>query len=162
MKRICIICICTIIILIPISVSAESFSAYSSVTENSSQISILLQYLFNQEDFDCFKDFVALRTGDYDYSLFYNIEGGNARRLRYYATSSGYNTIWHATISDVSNFSFNSGNYTVVGNVDNSLGSSLYQDYCNRYILKICIPFILVILIFFVWKIKHRNKELKI
>lgn len=160
-----IIIILSLLLLLSFSVSsfAANYSVYSSVTPSTSQISILINTLQNQPDLKPFLHWVAFRTGDYDYSLFYNIkDDGSALRLRYYATSSGYNTVWHLVKSSENNFSYYSNNYTVVGTDINTLGSDSYQQFVFRYILKISVPFILILFIFFIFRIKRRGREVRL
>ena len=113
-KFICLFLSCLIIFAFPIISLSATYNAYASVTENTSQISILLSTMYNQNDFSQYMNFVALRTGDQDYSVFYNIDDDNScKRIRYYGTQSGYSTIWHLEKTDESNFNYFTNNYTV-------------------------------------------------
>lgn len=143
---------------------AASYSVYSSVSPSTSQVTLLINTAINQKDFSVFKDWICFRTGDYDYSLFYNIDSssGTARRIRYYATQSGYNNIWHLTFNDESNFSYYSNNYTIVGNISDSLGSELYNNYKQNVIFQMVVPAILMTLLFFVFRIRKGRRDFKI
>lgn len=150
-----------LVLVLPLDYShAASYSAYSSVTASTSQINILIQSMLNQPDFNPFDDWIGIRTSDYDYSVFYNIKDSSAVRLRYYATSSGYNTVWHFAKSEDNNFSFDRGEYTIVGNISDSLGSDSFREYLSHFMLSSCLPLSCVLLIFFIFRIKKRRGDI--
>lgn len=141
---------------------AESFSAYGSITPSTSQISALIDSMYNQSDFDPFKDFIGIRTGDYDYSIFYNIENGSAQRLRYYGVVQGYSTTWYFSKSDISNFSYDRGNYSIIGNTDDSLGIPSYYTFYHTFIISISVLLLTITFLFFVFRIRKGKGSLDI
>lgn len=161
MKKVLCLCLSVFFCFIfPLFSFAASYTPYSSVTASTANISILINTLCNQSDFDPFEDWIGIRTGQYDYSIFYNIDdNGNAVRLRYYGVqTSGYNIEYYFSKSVESNFSFYRGNYTIVGNIEDSLASPDFQDYFNHHIVNLCFPFILVAFLFFVFRIRKSHR----
>lgn len=136
---------------------AAFYTPYASVTSTTANIKLLVDTMLNQDDFDPFKDWVGIRSGQYDYSVFYNIDNGNVIRLRYYGVQNGYNIDYYFSKTIESNFSYDRGSYTIVGNTLDSLASSDYQNYYSRNIVNLCVPFILVIFLFFVFRIRKRK-----
>lgn len=114
--------------------------------------------MFNQPDFNPFMDWIGIRSGEYEYNVFFNIKNGQCRRLRYYGVQSGYQTTWYYQILDETNFSYSKGNYTITGNTADALGSSAYRSYLHNYIFKLTVPFILVLFIFFVFRVRKRGR----
>lgn len=148
-----------ILIFIPVSASAATYSLYSSVTASTSQISLLIDSMHNQRDYNPFRNWVAFRTDQNDYSLFYNIKDDrSAIRLRYYATNNGYTTVWHFTKTNETNFAYNPNEYTYAGNISGSLGSQNDSDFLHNFIFKFTVPFILVLFIFFIFRVKKRSR----
>lgn len=163
MKRVVIICLSVFFCLIfVLSSLAASYTAYSSVTPTTTNINNLINMMINQSDFDLFKDWIGIRTDQYDYSVFYNIDNGKAIRLRYYGIQNGYNIDYYYSKTNESNFSYNQNYYSIAGNVNNSLASSDYNNYLYQFILKISSVFIVVLFIFFIFKIKKRSNGISL
>lgn len=141
---------------------SASYSPYASVTSSTSNISMLIETMLNQSDFDVFKDWIGIRTGQYDYSVFYNIDNGNCVRLRYYGVTSGYNVEYYLSKTIESNFSYDRGSYTIAGNTQDSLASSSYRSAYYQTILIYTVPFILIVLLFFVFRIRKRQGGLSL
>ena len=115
---------------------------------------MLIETMFNQDDFNPFEDWIGIRTGQYDYSVFYNIKDGTADRIRYYGTNTGYNTEYQLIKSVENNFSYTIGTYTIVGSTSDSLGSSAYRQYYYQWIIILSVPAILITVLFFVFRIR--------
>lgn len=134
-----------------------NYTPYSSVSASTSNISMLIETMLNQSDFNVFQDWIGIRTGQYDFSVFYNIADGSCVRLRYYGVSNGYNVDYYFSKTVESNFSYYRGNYTIVGNTEDSLASSSYRSAFYQQIVVYTVPFILVVLLFFVFRIRKRQ-----
>lgn len=137
------------IFLFVFSASAESFSAYGSVTDSSSQVNILLDAYFNQSDFDPFAQYIIIRVGEYDYRLFYgsDLTASGVKFLDYSRYSSGsYNYEYRLTSGQLSgSLSYSLGNYTAVGNIPGTLQSSDFRSSQFHYVaLYILIAFIIL------------------
>ena len=119
MKKVicCVLCCFIFICCFICNTFASYYSVYGSVTQSTTQISNLIDSMHNQYDYNPLRDWVAFRSAENEYCLFYNIKSdGTCIRLRYYGTTSGYITTWHFDRSNETNFSYNSNNYTIVGN----------------------------------------------
>ena len=93
---------------------AAAYQAYSSVTPSNGNISMLYETMFNQTDYDPSLDWVGIRTGQYDYSVFYNIDDGNCVRLRYYGVQNGYNIDYYYSKTNETSFSYSRVTYNSV------------------------------------------------
>lgn len=139
------------------------YTPYASVTSSNTNISMLIETMLNRDDFNPFLDWVGIRTGQYDYSVFYNIdEVGHCLRIRYYGVSEGYNIVYYLTFSEEFNFSYYRGNYTIAGNTEDSLASSSYRAFYYQSIVVYLLPLIAVLLGFFVFRIRKRSGGIKL
>ena len=158
MRKLCVFYFCLFFCLfLSVWSLAASYQAYSSVTPSNGNISLLYETMFNQQDYDPKLDWVGIRTGQYDYSVFYNIDNGSAVRLRYYGVQNGYNIDYYYSKTPETNFSYSRGSYTIVGNTEDSLSCSEYRDDFYQKIMTWSVPFILVVVIFFVFRIRKRS-----
>lgn len=149
------ITIISLLFILCIPVYGVHYTAYASVTASTSNINMLIETMFNQEDFNPFEDWIGIRTGQYDYSVFYNIDNdGNAQRLRYYGISSGYNIDYTLQKSYETNFTYSIGTYTITGSTPDSLGASSYRQKLYQTILTYSVPAILIVFLFFVFRIR--------
>lgn len=144
--------------MFPLFSFSASYTPYASVTASTSNIQLLISTMLNQSDFDSFKDWVAIRTAQYDYSVFYNIVDGRCVRLRYYGVGNGYNIDYYYSKTIESDFSYYRGNFTVVGNTEDSLASPDYQQYYSQHIVNLSLPFLLILFIFFVFRIRKSHR----
>lgn len=159
MKKVIVLCLSALFCFIfPLFSFSASYTPYSSVTSSTANIQLLINTMLNQSDFDSFKDWVGMRTGQYDYSVFYNIDQGEVVRLRYYGVQSGGSLVYYYSKTIENNFSYYRGNYTIVGNTEDSLASADYQDYYSRNIVNLCLPFLLIIVLFFVFRIRKSHR----
>lgn len=160
MKKVFCLCLSVLFcFMFPLFSFSVSYTPYASVTTSTANIQLLISTMLNQSDFDPFKDWVGIRTGQYDYSVFYNIDDGdNVVRLRYYGVQNGYNIDYYYSKTIESNFSYYRGNYTVVGNTEDSLASADFQNFYNRNIVNLSLPFILIVFLFFVFRIRKSHR----
>lgn len=162
MKKLYSLLLCIVLIFIFIFPSL-AFSIYGNVTPTTSQIVILTEAMINDDNFNSREPWVAARTSEYEYTIYYNIDfdESEANYYKYSAIGSGYQNVWNLTSGNTSNFSMpNTFNYTVVGNVEGSLYSELYNNYKSNYYRNFFIIFIFFILAYFIFRI--RKKELTI
>lgn len=150
-----------LLIFLPIC-SASNYTPYASVTSSTSNINMLMETMFNQTDFNPFQDWIGIRTGQYDYSVFYNIHDGYARRIRYYGQTSGYNTDWYLTFSEDRNFTYDTNGFTIVGSTPDSLGSASYRTYFADHILYLTVPAILIVLLFSIFRFRKSKRGVRV
>lgn len=152
-----------IIVAASIPVFASSYTVYGNVSQSTSQIQILINALTNDSDWAYTTQWIAFRAGEFDYYLFFGafndiFNESQMNYYRYYATSSGYNQTWHLEKGYEDDFEFsNPYDYTIVGNVQGSIGSSLYTDY---YVEQLKLFFIILIafaLVYFIFRVKRRT-----
>lgn len=159
MKKVFCLCLSVLFcFILPLFSCAVSYTPYASVTASTGNIQMLINTMLNQIDFDPFKDWVGICTGQYDFSVFYNIDNGDVVRLRYYGVQHGYNIDYYYSKTIESNFSYYRGNYTIAGNTQDSLASPEYIEYYSNNIVNLSLPFILVLFIFFVFRIRKNHR----
>ena len=151
--------IISIFILIFVSVLPASAAVpYGHVTEDTSQVKILIEAMLNDPALSPFSKWFVYRAGEYDYRLYFNIDSEEGDGSYYYYTGiqSGYNITWTLTRgeSTVPDIDVNDP-YTVVGNMNNMLGSSLYRQH-HFYMLSLPI-FIMLLFISVIYVFRHRR-----
>lgn len=153
-----IILIVSLIFLIIFIIPVYSDSVYGGLNDSSSQTSILVNAMINDPDFDLFGDFIVARTGDTEYKAYFNISGNYAKYIRYYNTGTTYNSHYVLVTGTTNSFTLtNSDNYTIVGNNQGNISSSVYRQYVYQIILKYSILFMLILLAFYVFRIHKRS-----
>ena len=94
------------------SASAASYSLYSSCSPSESAVVNLIGVWRNQTNYNPFDEYLVCRTGQYEYFLFYGSDlNSDYSYIRYFASSSGYNTVWSVAFGSGSSLSVNYGNY---------------------------------------------------
>lgn len=152
------ILLCALIIFIIVAschAHAETFIPIESLTPLSDSCQNLINTMLAQPDYDSFKDWVAFYTAPSDLSLFYNIADGEAIRLRLHE-DYGYPTFTKSIVYD---FGFQQNAYTFVGNIDGSLGSAVAAEGHKSDISTISIVFLLVVVVFFVFRSRKKSKS---
>ena len=158
MKKILIVFVSVLIFSFSV-ISVSAASVYGNVTESTSQIKVLTDLVFNSSDFDLYGKWAAARTGEYEYTVFYNIKDQAADYYRYSASGSGYNSIWTLTSGHTDSYSLQKNGYTVVGNIPGSLRVSTYKSDVFQSILKYTLVLLAVVLIFSVFRIRKTAKK---
>lgn len=137
------------------SSDAVSYTPYQSVDNNNNTVNNLVNTLISQEDYDSFKDWYCFCNGQDDYILAYNIEGLSAKILHLYSVDSSLTFEKYSEDS----FSFTPNSFTIVGNVDGALGSSIASKQHDNFIGTLSIVSILVVVLFFVFRSRKRAKN---
>ena len=139
--------------------SASTFVPYSSLTDTSSQASLLFNYYRNLDTFSYDDDFLIMRSGQYEYYLFYgDLTSDTVNYISYIGqTSSGYNTIWTIDIGVESNFSYVLNEYSVVGNIPGTAAYSDFYDSYNDFIVQVCIILICIFFIFYIFRPTYKE-----
>lgn len=134
---------------------AETFIPVESVTPLSDSCQNLVQTMLSQDDYNSFEDWVSFYTAPDDLSLFYNIDNGQAIRLRLYDVD-GSPSFQKTFVYD---FGYQQNAYTYVGNVSGSLGSAAAAEGHKSDISTLSIVFLLVVVIFFVFRSRKKSKS---
>lgn len=141
---------------------AQSFSAYGSVTNSTSQVQTLTGYFLNSDQHKWEQDFIIIRTGEYQYDLFCGSSlSGTVHDFRLTRQSSNYNSEWIFSEHDISNFSYSLGNYTAVGNVAGSIKSSEYQSQRMETMCEIFLIIIIILLAIRIFRFGGHKIELR-
>lgn len=163
MKRILIFVLSFFLVFVFIlSSSAASFSPSNTYVNASANASKLVHLLFSLSSFDPFKSFVVFRTGAGSYIGAYNISGSYAD-LVYFINENSSSDSYIITYSSDSNFSFsNPRHYLLYGNLDEYCfldnSNFVFQHY---YLSKFTLPFIVVLLIYFIFRLKKHGREVR-
>lgn len=154
-KIIIILLIINFIFMLIVPAQAASYSLYGSVNSDTSQVSLLIDYLTNDNRYKIGDHFIIARTGEYEYICFFGDLPTSYNYIEYYRYSiSQYATNWQIRTGSGSNLSINTNNYTYVGDQSGGLlPIRLYSNFYYRYNLFI-IPAIAVIVIFFTFRPK--------
>lgn len=138
-----------------ISAAAASFIPYQGLTDSSSQASLLYGYYRNLDSFSYDNEFIIMRSGQYEYYLFYaeDLSSDSVNYISYTGTtSSGYNTVWSVSVGVENNFSYVLNEYSVVGNIP---GTVSYSDHYSGFIdltIQIAAYAFLLFFIFFIFR----------
>lgn len=143
-----------------ITASAATYTPYQGLTDSSSQASLLYGYYRNLDNFSYDDEFIIMRSGQYDYYLFFgDLSSDKVNFISYTAnTSSGYNQIYEINFGIESNFNYVLNNYSVVGNVPGTVAYSEHNSNFTAFTIQIASYSSLILLIFFVFR--NHFKEL--
>lgn len=136
---------------------AAAVTPYGSVTEDTSQVKILIEAMLNDPALMPFSKWFVYRAGEYDYRCYFNIDDSSGGVYYVYSgVQSGYGITWQlkryddATVPDLS-FT----DYTVVGNLPYTLGSYLYRQHYFYFLISPVIIFSFYLLVYFIFH--HRR-----
>lgn len=102
-----------------------------------------------------------MRTGEFEYTAYFNIENREASRIRYIGhRDNGYTTYWYFIRDDIDDFVYNSNNFTVVGNMAESLSFPEYEQNKTQLVIFFCLIFITILFGFFVFRVHKRGYSL--
>lgn len=137
---------------------AESFTAYGSVTDQSSQVNILTDAYINSPYYSPFNQYLIIRVGEYQYRLFTAPDLSGDDRISYidyqrYSIGS-YNYEYRITYGSISSLSYSLGNYTAVGNIPGTLQSSDLRQSNFYFVIQILIIIFIILFIFSIFRIK--------
>ena len=152
------ILLCALIIFIIVAscrAHAETFIPVESITPLSDSCRNLVDTMLAQSDYDSFKDWVSFYTAPGDLSLFYNIQDGEAVRLRLYDVD-GSPTFEKSHVYD---FGYQQNGYTYIGNVSGSLGSAAATEGHKSDISTLSIVSLVILVAFFVFRSRKKSKS---
>lgn len=126
---------------------------YSSITNNSTQVQILYGVYANSPEFNPMNDFVIVRTGEYEYTLYYGIDlksgTKSAKYIQYYRSgNSSVNYIYKIRKGISNNFSLNTETYLSVGTIENTIQLIDYETTRLTLTTFICVLCITIVTIF--------------
>ncbi|MBO5395383.1 MAG: hypothetical protein J6A97_00715 [Clostridia bacterium] len=144
-----------------ITCCAATFTPYQGITNSSSQVSLLYGYYRNLDTFSYDDEFIIMRSGQYDYYLFYgDLSSDSVFYISYLGnTQSGYNTVYEISMGLEDNFSYVLNEYSVVGNIPGSIAYSEHYSSFTDFTIQIAAFSLLIIFIFYVFRshIKELN-----
>lgn len=132
MKKFFVVFLATVgVIFSCISAGAATYTPYSSITDSSSQANILYDYYRNLDTFDYNDEFLIMRSGQYDYYLFFS-DSLSDKTVNYISYTSGgqYNNTYVINLGVDSNFRYSLNENTVVGNIP---GTGAYAEHYSSY-----------------------------
>ena len=143
-----------------ITASAATYIPYQGLTDTSSQASLLYGYYRNLDNFSYDDEFIIMRSGQYEYYLFFgDLSSDKVNYISYTAnSSSGYNQTYEINIGIESNFHFVLNNYSVVGNIPGTVAYSDHNSSFTDFTIQIAAYCSLILFIFFVFR--NHFKEL--
>lgn len=159
MKKIIIVLITCLLFFDLIFISyAESFTAYGSVNDQTSQVNILTDAYINSSYYSPFNQYLIMRVGEFQYRLFTapDLSGSNPiSYIDYQRYSIGsYNYEYRLTYGSISSLSYSLGNYTAVGNIPGTLQSSDLRQSNFYFVLQILVIVFIILFIFSIFRIK--------
>lgn len=134
--------------------SAATFTPYSGLTDSSSQASLLYGYYRNLDTFSYDNEFIIMRSGQYDYYLFYgDLSSGTVDYISYRGTTqSGYGTVYQIEYGVESNFNYVLNEYSVVGNIPGTVAYSNHYSSFIDFTIQIASFTLLILFIFYVFR----------
>lgn len=141
------------------SAAAQTVNLYRSINPNDSVVTSLLGLYRNRSDYNPFDEYFICRSGENEYYLFFGQQLSESYNyIRYYGTTSGYNTTWSYSEGTGTNLNVVSGIYKGVGNVSDSISSSVAENFKFQYVVVIAVVLISIILLFKVFRFSFRNR----
>lgn len=144
-----------------ITVVAATYTPYQGLTDSSSQASLLYGYYRNLDTFSYDDEFIIMRSGQYDYYLFYgDLSSDSVFYISYRGnTQSGYNTVYEISMGLEDNFSYVLNEYSVVGNIPGTIAYSEHYSSFTDFTIQIVAFSLLILFIFYVFRshIKELN-----
>lgn len=156
------------VLLFTIPSFALSINPYGSITESTSQVKTLISLMLNSDDYFPLMHWFAVRTGEYEYYVFYNIDDltesvVSADYYRMYANQGGYNITWNVEKDDTDNLvipDFTSHYNCYVGSSDAMQYSDLFSSSFTDKIVFICLLFISLSVLLFVFRVNKRSVKI--
>ena len=136
-----------------ISAGAATYTPYGGITDSSSQSNILYDYYRNLDTFDYNDEFLIMRSGQYEYYLFYS-DSLSDTVVNYISYTSGgqYNSTYVINLGVDSNFKYNLNEYTVVGNIPGTGAYAEHFSVYNQYLLVVAAFVFLVMFVFSIFR----------
>lgn len=144
-----------------ITASAATYTPYQGLTDTSSQASLLYGYYRNLDTFSYDDEFIIMRSGQYDYYLFYSddLSDSIVNYISYRGSNqSGYGTVYDVSMGVENNFRYVLNEYSVVGNVPGTVAYSNHYSSFTDFTIQIAAYSFLILFIFFVFR--NHFKEL--
>lgn len=140
--------------------SAQTVNLYRSVSPSDSIVVSLIGLYRNSTDYNPYDEYFVCRAGEFDYYLFYGTSlQDDYNYIRYYGTqSSSYNQQWQYSTGSGSNLNVNQGIYKGVGNVTDSISSSVAETFKFQYVIVIVAVLISIIVLFKVFRFSFKNR----
>lgn len=151
------------ILIISFSFSVFAYDPYGNVSENTSQIQILISAMLNDSAFTFNSKWVAFRESENVYAIYFNVdpEEFEASFYKYTGVTSGYNTQWTLTRGESDSFVIpDFDRYTSVGSFDQTLYSSAVDNYKSYFYVRVCLLFLTFGVLFFIFRIRKRGINL--
>lgn len=144
------------------SVSAASFTLYSSLSGDDSVCNRLIGLYRNSDSYSPYNQFLVCRTGQYEYYLF---SGSDLTQsydyIRYYALTSGYSSQWNISYGSGNSLSINYNSYVPVGNVSESVSSALAEEFKFQYVAIVLLSLVAIVILFKVFRFRFKTAEQK-
>lgn len=137
-----------------ISAGAATYTPYGGITDSSSQANILYDYYRNLDTFDYNDEFLIMRSGQYEYYLFFSdsLSDPTVNYISYTATGTQYNSTYVLNVGVDSNFKYNLNEYTVVGNISGTGAYAEHYSSYHQYLIQIAATVFLVFFIFSIFR----------
>lgn len=124
---------CLLLAFFPCVALGVSVTPYSSIDDSSSYANLLTDLYVNQADYSPKKDFVIIRVGQYDYTLYYSEDFESTTQ---YISVSAYQGRQNISFGSVSSLNIsNPSDYNIVGSISGTSCSKLANDFKFQYII---------------------------
>lgn len=131
---------------------AETVSLYASVDDSSSTINLLTDIMRNDPSYDPYNQFVALRSGDHEYRIYFGADLTKQSVCYTYTTSYMQNpaSLIRSTVD--SGLTVNKNGYLCVGNIAGSSASALADEYKTHTVLAVLAILFVILWIFHMFR----------
>ena len=135
-------------------------SLYRSVNPNDSVVVSLIGLYRNSPDYNPYDEYFVCRAGEFDYYLFYGTSlQDEYKYIRYYGTqSSSYNQQWQYSTGSGSNLNVIQGHYKGVGNVTDSISSSIMEDFKFQYVFILVAVLLSIVILFKIFRFSFTSR----
>ena len=136
-------------------------SLYRSVNPNDSVVVSLIGLYRNSADYNPYDEYFVCRAGEFDYYLFYGTSlQADYKYIRYYGTqSSSYNQQWQYSTGSGTKLNVIQGNYKGVGNVTDSISSSIMEDFKFQYVLILVAVLLSIVILFKIFRFSFTSRS---
>lgn len=134
--------------------SAATYTPYQGISDTSSQASLLYGYYRNLDTFSYDDEFIIMRSGQYEYYLFYadDLSSSTVNYISYIGTTNNYNTTYEISFGIENNFQYILNNYSVVGNVPGTVSISEHFSSYNSFLINQAVYVIIMFLVFYIFR----------
>lgn len=148
-----------IMISMIVTARAETVSLYASVDDSNATINLLTDIMRNDPSYDPYNQFIAFRSGDHEYRIYFGADLTKNSVCYVYTTSYMQNpaSLIRSTIN--SGLTINKNGYMCVGNIAGSTASALADEYKTHTVLVVLAILFVILWIYHIFRRKRSSGD---